>query len=39
MGNEILEKILPCLPLVIAQETALWLAVAVLSILLINIFC
>lgn len=39
MGTEIIEKILPGLPLIIALEVAIWAAVALLSILLIKIFC
>lgn len=39
MGNDIIEKILPGLPLIIAQEAAIWAAVALLSIMLIKVFC
>lgn len=39
MDTEIVEKILPGLPVIIAQEAAIWAAIALLSILLIKIFC
>lgn len=39
MGTDIIEKILPGLPVIIAQEAAIWATVALLSILLIKIFC
>lgn len=39
MGTEIVEKILPDLPMIIAQEVAVWAAIALLSIALIKIFC
>lgn len=39
MGTDIIEKILPGLPLIIAQEAAIWAAVALLSIALIKVFC
>lgn len=39
MGTDILEKIIPALPQIIAQEAAIWAAVALLSIALIKLFC
>lgn len=39
MGTEIVEKILPGLPVIIALEVAIWAAIALLSILLITAFC
>jgi len=39
MGTEIVEKILPGLPLIIAREVSILAAVALLSILLITAFC
>lgn len=39
MGNDIIEKILPGLPVIIAQEAVIWSAIALLSIALIKIFC
>lgn len=39
MGNDIIEKILPGLPVIIAQKVAIWTAIALLSMLLIKIFC
>lgn len=39
MGTEIVEKILPGLPVIIAQEAAIWATIALLSITLIKIFC
>jgi hypothetical protein len=39
MGTDIIEKILPGLLLIIAREAAIWVMVALLSILLIKIFC
>ena len=39
MGTEIVEKILPGLPVVLALEMAIWTAIALLSVLLIKIFC
>lgn len=39
MGVDIIEKILPGLPVIIAQEAAIWAIIALLSIALIKIFC
>lgn len=39
MGTDIIERILPGLPVIIAQEAAIWTAIALLSIALIKIFC
>lgn len=39
MGTDIVEKILHGLPLIIAREVAIFATVAILSILLISIFC
>lgn len=39
MGTEIVEKILPGLPVVLALEMAIWATIALLSIALIKIFC
>lgn len=39
MGTEIVEKILPGLPVIIVQEAAIWATIALLSIALIKIFC
>jgi len=39
MGTEIVEKILPGLPVVVVREVAILAAVALLSITLIKIFC
>lgn len=39
MGTEIVEKILPGLPLIIMQKAAIFAAIALLSIELISIFC
>lgn len=39
MGNDILKKIIPGLPLVIAKEIVTWLVIAILLIELIKFFC
>jgi hypothetical protein len=39
MGADVIEKILPGLPLIIAQEAAMWAVVAIVSIAIIRIFC
>ena len=39
MGTEIVEKILPGLPVIVALEVAIWATIALLSIALIKIFC
>jgi len=39
MGVDIIEKILPGLPVIIAQEAAIWAIIALISIALIKIFC
>lgn len=39
MGTDIIEKILPGLPLIIAQEAAIWAMAAIVSIAIIRIFC
>ena len=39
MGNEIVEKILPGLPVIVALEVAIWATIVLLSIELISIFC
>lgn len=39
MGTDIVKKILPGLPLIIALEVAILAAIALLSILLITAFC
>lgn len=39
MGSDIIGKILPGLPVIVALEVAIWAAVALLSVLMIKIFC
>lgn len=39
MGNDVIEKILPVLPMIIAREIAICAAIVLLSIELISIFC
>ena len=39
MGNDLIIKVLPGLPLIIAREVAICAVIVMLSILLIKIFC